>query len=152
MGTLSITMLCLLFLLNGVIIGISADDLVRNQGNWKKYLVIFIGSFVGFPVVIIWYSIEWIRYNIWKDYIWTEISFYWKFYRTTFFDDIVAENPNALWNWNRLFRAHKPGSWVRRRLKRHVTLLNKKYKYDYEADEQSRKYKNEQDDEDWTDE
>lgn len=133
MESYKIVVLCILFLLNGVTIGISyQDDMKYQLRNWRVWLSILIGIWLGAPILILLVLGTYVV-DFWKDYIWTEVSFYYKVHYTTWFEDLIKKKPNMLFEWNRLVTRHKEGTWIQRKLKRHVKVINKKFEYDYEA-------------------
>lgn len=149
MGTLSIIALCLLFLLNGITVGVSYESDMKYQLNWRAYLAIILGCSLGSIILLLW-VIGYYVYQFWLNVIWSEISFYYRFYRTSFFDDLISKDVNLLYRYNDTVERYKnDSSWSSKRLKRHVNAINLKFKYDYETDKKDRALLMQQAEKDW---
>ena len=127
--------LCFYFACNGVIVGLGYNEF-ENESLWRKFAFVAFMLWSG-VIFFILLSIHYYITTFYKEIIKTEISFYWKVYRTTYFQDLMIKNPNHLFEWNqRLSKDKYPNwsNWSIRRLKRHIKILNKKFNYNYEQD------------------
>lgn len=92
------------------------------------YFLFGSAIYIFVPLFAIW--------EFFSKYIIPELKFYYRFYFTSYFFDIV-NNKNGrgkgkskedwLKEWNRLSNSHT--GWTKHKLKRHVSLLNKKFNY-----------------------
>lgn len=78
----------------------------------------------------------------WREYVWYDAVFTWRFYVSRQFDKWVADkDKDLLWKWNELadrWNKKKKDSHEKSRVLRHVRAINERYGYDHKKEKMQR--------------
>lgn len=106
----------------------------ENKIRWFLFYFIFGSLFyiVLFPASIIW--------KILSEYILPDIKFYYRFYLTSYFENIVEgkdgydeiyqTREERLEMFNKIAAHEGHNWWIRQKLQRHLKLINKRFNYE----------------------